>query len=440
MKRALYDGPLLLVLLSISVSLVMPVTGTQGTFEIHVTTDKYEYVVGETVTICFFINIDCEVKLTVTRPDQSTSIYGPYNVTAGTHSVTATAWYPLGPRRVVSEAWSGGLKRNATCYFIVTNEKQQELYSTPTGGRTYSGNIYNSSLLLLSIDFDPNASGDQQATSAYPGEIVSVRVLYWVWTPTTLRPEMVRWQLFLFCSWTPQWPPPASHYFLIYDATPGSYPGTQGANIFSISAPICPGIYYLWFAYSMNASSEQALYDFKTPMVLPAYAKIVVKERQPTAIILEASPSSIALGEGTVVNGNISVTLSEGAKVQIWCSMNATTFTKLAEVSADTHGRFSFRWTPPSIGTYFIKASWEGDIRHAGTESRVVELTVTSSPKGALDVLKENVPLISVCISIIVLLFGQGLLRNRFRKRHRQVRKKSHLVNGLVMLPELKKS
>jgi len=357
----------------------MPVTETQGTLEIHVSADKYEYVVGETVTIRFFISVDCEVKLIVTRPDQSTSIYGPYNVSAGTHSVTATAWYPLGPRRVVSEAWSGRLKQNATCHFIVTKEKQQELYSTPTGGRTHNGNIYNSSLLLLSIDFDPNAPGDQQATSAYPGEIVSVRVLYWVWTPSILRPETVRWELFLFCSWTPQWPPPPSHYFLIYDATPGSYPGTQGANTFSIQAPMCPGIYYLWFACNMNASSEQALNNFKTPMTLPAHAKVVVKQRQPTAIILEASPSSIALGEDTTLNGNINVTLSEGAKVQIWYSTNATTFSKLVEVAADSHGRFSFRWTPPLIGTYFIKASWEGDIRYAGTESRVVELTVASS-------------------------------------------------------------
>jgi len=151
--------------------------------------------------------------------------------------------------------------------------------------------------------------------------------------------------------------------------------------MFSISAPMCPGIYYLWFACGMNASSEQALDNFKSPMTLPAHAKIVVKQRQPTAIILEASPSSIAIGEVTTLNGNINVTLSEGTKVQVWYSMNATTFSKLVEVATDSKGHFSFRWTPPSIGTYFIKASWEGDIRYAGTESRVIELTVANSPK-----------------------------------------------------------
>ena len=381
MKSLLYEGPLLFVILSISVLFAMSVAETQRPLETYVSTDKYEYVVGETVTIRFFISVDCEVKLIVTRPDQSTSVNGPYNVTAGTHSVIATAWYPLGPRRVVSEARGGGLKGDATCYFIVTNEKQQELYSTPTGGRTYSGNIYNSSLLLLSIDFDPNASGDQQAISTYPGEIVSVRDSYWVWTPSIVRLETARWQLFLFCSWTPQWPPPASHYFLIYNGTPGSYPGTQGANTFSIHAPMCPGTYYLWFVCSMNASSEQALDNFRSPMTLPAHAKIVVKQRQPTALVLEASPSSVALGEGTTLNGKINVTLSEGTKVQIWYSTNATTFSKLVEVAADSNGKFSFRWTPPSMGTYFMKASWQGDTRYAGAESRVVELTVASSPK-----------------------------------------------------------
>jgi len=376
-KGALYEGPLLLILLSTLLLLAMPVREVQGAFDIHVSTDKYEYVLGESVSILFFISIDCEVKLVITGPDQSTLVYGPHVVSAGTHSVATIAWTPLGPRRVVLEGGSKGLKRNAACYFIVANERCQELYSTPAGAWTHGGIIYNSSLLLLSIDFDLSGSGDQQATSAYPGEIVSMKVLYWVWTPSTLRSETVRWQLFLFCSWTPQWPPPSSHYFLMYDATPGGYPGTQGANVFSISAPMCPGVYYLWFACSLNASSEHAVSNFKTPMTLPAHAKIVVRQRQPSAITLDVSPSSIALGKDTTLSGNLNVTPSEGARVQIWYSMNTTTFSRLIEVAIDSYGRFSYRWTPPSIGTYFIKASWDGDLRCGRAESKVIELTVT---------------------------------------------------------------
>ena len=151
----------------------------------------------------------------------------------------------------------------------------QELYSLPARPKNSDNVLYEVGVWLLSLDVDPNTSGDQQVVYASPGETISVTAQYQVWTPPEIGTPYVIWQLFFIYSWTPDWPPPSGYYAPLYDGIPGRYPGVTETKTFQVTVPSTPGTYYLWFCMSQHYSMEQAIAEFTTPLTLPAHAKIV---------------------------------------------------------------------------------------------------------------------------------------------------------------------
>jgi len=119
---------------------------------ISVWTDKFEYKIGETVTMYYKTNKKCTAKLTITKPDGGKVVYGPNEIPACTRSKSPTAGYPTGKRTVVFEAWAGSESKKATCYFDVVEEKKPDL-------------------IVSSINFNPNSA------NKYDDVIVSVTVM-----------------------------------------------------------------------------------------------------------------------------------------------------------------------------------------------------------------------------------------------------------------------
>ncbi|RLF13916.1 MAG: hypothetical protein DRJ66_06990 [Thermoprotei archaeon] len=97
--------------------------------------------------------------------------------------------------------------------------------------------------------------------------------------------------------------------------------------------------------------------------------------KQPTSISISLSAISIGLGESVVISGAISPAVAD-APVEIWYRKEGGAWAKLVEVRTDTQGRYSYTWTPPEVGTYYLKARWPGDETHFGAESDVVMLSV----------------------------------------------------------------
>jgi hypothetical protein len=48
----------------------------------------------------------------------------------------------------------------------------------------------------------------------------------------------------------------------------------------------------------------------------------------------------------------------------------------LAKVTTDSDGRYSYTWSPSSVGTVSIRASWSGDADYTGVDSGVSTLIV----------------------------------------------------------------
>ena len=213
---------------------------------------------------------------------------------------------------------------------------------------------------LLNLDVDPSTSGDQQVVYASPGETISVRAQYQVWTPPEIGTPAVIWQLFFIYSW-PDWPPPSGYYAPLYDGIPGRYPGVTQTKTFQVTVPSTPGTYYLWFCMSQHYSMEQAIAAFTTPLTLPAHAKIVVQSEEVSCDIW------VNKGEGANYCIDEPITLcysvSQPIYVQLWV-ITSEGARIILEGYDDGTGDCIYATIGPPTGThtYRIKAIEGGEI------------------------------------------------------------------------------
>ena len=148
----------------------------------------------------------------------------------------------------------------------------EELLSLPAGA-TNCLNGRDTETILLNIDVDSETPGDQQIVATPPGETISVTATFQVWCSSGPGPIK---QAFFIYSWTPSWPPSSMYYMPLYNGQPGYYPGLTLTTSFSLTVPEDEGNHYLWFCLGAHYSMELAVNEYKTPLTLPAHAKIVV--------------------------------------------------------------------------------------------------------------------------------------------------------------------
>jgi hypothetical protein len=79
-----------------------------------------------------------------------------------------------------------------------------------------------------------------------------------------------------------------------------------------------------------------------------------------SSISCQLSSTNILLGDSIFVSGSITPP-REAVKVIIYSSVDNSSWSVLTTAITDRDGKYSYRWTPSSAGTFYIKAYWEGD-------------------------------------------------------------------------------
>jgi len=92
-------------------------------------------------------------------------------------------------------------------------------------------------------------------------------------------------------------------------------------------------------------------------------------------IFITASPTSITLGESTTIRGSIAPE-RVGVNVTIHYRHAAGSWGVFKTVKTDEDSRYSYVWTPTTVGTYEFKASWLGDANTESAESGVIAIEV----------------------------------------------------------------
>jgi len=96
-----------------------------------------------------------------------------------------------------------------------------------------------------------------------------------------------------------------------------------------------------------------------------------------SSISLTLSSTTVTIENSVLINGSISPT-HPNQNVTIYLSSDGSSWNVLTIVETDSDGHYSYVWTPPSTGTYYVRASWSGDVDHLGEDSDVCALTVVS--------------------------------------------------------------
>jgi len=95
----------------------------------------------------------------------------------------------------------------------------------------------------------------------------------------------------------------------------------------------------------------------------------------PSFISLTLSSTTVILSNGVLINGSISP-IHSNQNVTIYLSSDESSWNVLITVETDSNGDYSYMWIPQSAGTYYVRASWSGDVDHLGSDSDVRAFTV----------------------------------------------------------------
>jgi len=122
-----------------------------------------------------------------------------------------------------------------------------------------------------------------------------------------------------------------------------------------------------------------------------------------STISCNLSSSRLTIGGSVTVSGSISPSHS-GVNVTISYNDHGA-WNTLATATSAPDGSYSYLWTPSPIGSYQLKASWEGDESHSGATSSVVSITVVkiltaiSCTSSSSEIIEGNTVIISGSIS-----------------------------------------
>ena len=94
-----------------------------------------------------------------------------------------------------------------------------------------------------------------------------------------------------------------------------------------------------------------------------------------SSISCSASPSSIIVGEAVMISGSINPARSAEVTIDISTDDGAS-WTSLTTVTSNADGNYEYEWNP-EVGSYEIKASWDGDGGYFGASSETVNVSVS---------------------------------------------------------------
>lgn len=96
--------------------------------------------------------------------------------------------------------------------------------------------------------------------------------------------------------------------------------------------------------------------------------------KSPSSISISVSSSTVTVGSSLTVSGSISPVRSD---VAVTISYRGDgQWSTLATVTSSSDGSYSYAWTPASVGSYQLKASWAGDATYDEATSAVASVTI----------------------------------------------------------------
>jgi hypothetical protein len=346
-------------------------------FRLAISSEKYQYNVGENVSIYYYVNSNATLKISAEKPDDTQVPLGTFlPKVAGTYrAVLGSAWYPTGVRRLVAEASSGSNVAQAASFYLVVDKHAQELAPLRAGARVGEEAFYNSSFQLLALDAEDSLPGQSREVTRFPGQSIGVSISYRLWNTSNMTADQA-WQIVLVYSWAQTWPP-TSEYQVLYSGSPGRFPVPVSSARFNITAPSLPGTYYAWIVLCPSKTTAEAISNLEAPLGLPAHLKIVVKPRQKSTLSLSASSSEILWGSSVTLAGGIEPQV-DGGNVTICFSQSQGGDSRLVGyVITNAIGEFARAWAPSSLGNYVIMATWFGSEEIDPATSTPVPLTIT---------------------------------------------------------------
>jgi outer membrane protein assembly factor BamB len=102
-------------------------------------------------------------------------------------------------------------------------------------------------------------------------------------------------------------------------------------------------------------------------------SKILTVTKVSSTIVVSLSSSTITFGQTITITGTISPT-TDGTITLEYSVDGSTWLVITSELSSG--GSYTSSWKPPDIGTYYIRARWDGNVNYNGATSTVKTLTV----------------------------------------------------------------
>jgi hypothetical protein len=188
----------------------------------------------------------------------------------------------------------------------------------------------------------------------------------------------------------------------------GPYPGFSTVMIPKtlLPPPVAP---YEWGVLIDGTPTSRTLTDNATHTSIHfTYSKgihnIHITTRFASSTIsMTLNSTSVTLGSTVTISGAIDP-LRAGVSVTIEYKSSGGTWSTLATVTTNQNGNYTYPWTPETVGTYELKASWEGDDITLGDESDIQTLTVEEVRAEGIDpyLLVAAVVAIIIIVAIVV--------------------------------------
>ena len=121
-----------------------------------------------------------------------------------------------------------------------------------------------------------------------------------------------------------------------------------------------------------------------------------------STISMTLSKESINVGSSVTISGAIDPA-RENVNVTILYKLGGGAWTFLANETTDSNGNYSYPWTPEKVGTYQVKASWEGDPTTLGDESEVQTLTVKET--AGIPIEYVVVAVVGIIIIVVIVVY-----------------------------------
>lgn len=105
---------------------------------------------------------------------------------------------------------------------------------------------------------------------------------------------------------------------------------------------------------------------------------VVTINKASSSIYCTVTPDCIALSESTIISGSITPNLGTRIVYLYNSTDGGSTWGFITATDTDTSGSYSYTWTPSIMGSFLIKAVWNGDNNYYGATSPYANLEVVS--------------------------------------------------------------